>query len=120
MDGFLEGFEAFLAERTDFLICPGLEQRFRWLDEFLSCREGGLAFGLRYQWFRLGFSPGHGLCPAEPWKGPVPETAVLLEGDASRMFARKWRVDLGPPHLFCYGTGEKGERAVLAVFRLPC
>ena len=43
---------------------------------------------------------------------------MLLEGDTSKTFARKWRVDLGPPHLFCYGTGEKGERAVLAVFRL--
>ena len=118
LGGFLDGFEAFLAERTDFLIRPSLEQRFRWLDRFLSSHDAGLVLGLRYKWFQLGFSPGHGLCPAEPWKGPIPDSAVLLEGDASKTFSRKWRVDLGTPHLFCYGTGEKGERAVLAVFRL--
>jgi radical SAM superfamily enzyme YgiQ (UPF0313 family) len=118
IEGFLGEFAEFVAVRADGPFCPSLEQRFRWLDEFLSARNGRLVQGLRYQWFKCGFSTRQGLCPAEPWRTPVPESAILVEGDASKRFSQKWRVELDPPHLFCYGSGPRGERATVAVFRL--
>jgi hypothetical protein len=118
IEGFPGDFAEFVGARAEGPFCPSLEQRFRWLDEFLSARHPRLVQGLRYQWFKLGFSTRQGLCPAEPWRGPIPESAVLVEGDASARFSQKWRVELDPPHLFCYGTGPRGERAAVAVFRL--
>ncbi len=117
--GFLEGFEGFLEGRTDFQIRPNLEHRFRWLDQFVGGVEVRWVHALRYQWYRLGLSTRQGLCPAESWKGAIPEAAVLVEGDASKTFSQKWLVQLEAPFLFCYGTGERGDRATLAVFRLP-
>jgi radical SAM superfamily enzyme YgiQ (UPF0313 family) len=116
--GFIEQFEAFLEGRTDFQMRPNLENRFRWLDEFIGGHDVNLVQTLRYRWFKLGLSTRAGLCAAEPWRKAIPETAVLVEGDASKAFSQKWLVQLDLPYLFCYGTGERGERAALAVFRL--
>jgi radical SAM superfamily enzyme YgiQ (UPF0313 family) len=118
MAGFMGRFDAFLEGRTDFQICPSLEQRFRWLDAFLALHDVELVQALRYKWFRLGFSAKQGPCVADLWKGPIPETAILVEGDRTKTFSQKWRVELESPYLFCYGRGEKDERAVLAVFKL--
>ncbi len=115
---FIERFSVFLEGQTDFQLCPSLEQRFRWLDQFLGRFDVQLVQALRYQWFRLGFSAKQAPCPAELWKGPVPETAIVVEGDRTKTFSQKWRVELESSYLFCYGRGEKDERATLAVFRL--
>jgi radical SAM superfamily enzyme YgiQ (UPF0313 family) len=119
LDGFLDAFQAFLCERHEPSICPGLDKRFRLLDEFLGQRRSELVHGLRYQWFRMGYGTRNGLCPAQAWKGPVPADAALVEGDPSKPVTQQWLVELDAPYLFCSGRGAKGERAVLAVFKLP-
>lgn len=117
---FLPRFEKWNRERMEFNIRPSLESRFQVLHAFLLTCNPALAIvaeRLCYRWFRLGFSARNGLCPAELWKKEIPAEAVLVEGDAGARVSRKWRVELHPPHLFCYGTGACGERSVVAVYR---
>ncbi len=97
--------------------CPSLEVRFRLLDSFWEGRSETMVRRVRYLWFRNGFSARQGLCPATVWKEAIPGGAVLIEGDGRAVCSRVWRVVLGVPHYFCIGSGARGERAVLAVFR---
>jgi radical SAM superfamily enzyme YgiQ (UPF0313 family) len=121
---FLGRFEEWGRGRMGFDVRPSLENRFKTLNMFLNeeiARRVGLESivdRLCYRWFRLGYSARSGLRPAVPWKNEVPGDAVLVEGDAGAKVSRKWRVELSLPHLFCYGTGACGERAVVAVYRL--
>lgn len=116
--GFLERFAAFLHERWREPVCPSLEVRFRLLDAFLSGQGSPRVSRLRYEWYRRGLSLRNGPSQATAWKGDVPDEACLVEGNAAAVFSQKWRVDLEAPYLFCFGAGARGERAVLAVFRL--
>lgn len=118
---FLKKFENWSRGRMSFDRRPGLESRFRSLHDFLKSKMAGmegLAHRLGYNWVRLGFSARNGLYPAVLWKKEIPPEAVLVEGDAGAKVARQWWVELEEPHLFCYGTGPGGERAVVAVYRL--
>jgi len=120
-------FEVWIRDREAFEVRPDLESRFRTLDVFLRelIREdstltvplSSVVQRLWYRWYRLGFSARNGLCPSMPWKKELPPDAVLVEGDPTVRIARKWLVELDPPHLFCYGTGACGERSVVAVYR---
>ncbi len=124
----LSRFEVWGREQFLGMIRPSLEYRFESLYAFLKMEISGhtpnrvvlesVAERLCYQWFRLGFSARHGLCPATLWKKEIPADAILLEGNKGAKLARKWRVELSKPHLFCYGTGVSGERAVVAVYQL--
>ena len=117
---FLVRFEVWSRDRMEFTVRPGLEARFQTIHAFLLTCDASLAVvaeRLCYRWFRLGFSARNGLRPAVLWKNELPPEAVLVEGDAGAKVSRKWRVELHPPHLFCYGTGACGERAVVAVYR---
>jgi hypothetical protein len=87
------------------------------MDSFWSDRSARMTNRVRYLWFRHGFSTRKGLCPAESWRGSIPGDAELIEGDRGGRFSKIWRVELDVPHYFCFGTGTKGERAVLAVFK---
>jgi radical SAM superfamily enzyme YgiQ (UPF0313 family) len=122
LDDFLEKFVSWVATRTGFGLCPNLEDRFKVLAEYLAANPGGaqssLLNRLHYRWYRLGFSVRQGPCRAAMWKRAIPGTASILEGDSGVRVARVWRVELETPHLFCYGTGKRGERAVVAVYRL--
>lgn len=119
---FLEGFDAWLGERIPQGVCPGLEDRFTLLGEYLAGGTDNIRTGvlnrLHYRWYRMGFSVRNGPCQATPWKQEIPASAVLADGDSGARVARTWRVELADPHLFCYGTGKRGERAVVAVYRL--
>lgn len=116
----LSKFEEWSRGRMPFEIRPSLEARFRILYAFLERMPGleAVVQRLCYRWYRLGFSVRNGLCPAVPWKMDIPPGAELVEGEAGAKVARKWRVELDEPYLFCYGTGTCGERAVVAVYRL--
>lgn len=115
--GYLTAFVDHCAEATGSMKCPSLDARLRLLESFWTGRSDTMVQRVRYLWFRYGLSIRHGLCPAAPWKGALPETAVLVEGDAKAIYSRIWRVELDVPHFFCFGTGANGERAVLAVFK---
>lgn len=93
---------------------PSLENRFRLLDDFFRDRDAGLRHALHYAWLKHGFSAQHGICPALPWKGPVPESAVLVEGAAVGRPARVFQADLERSYLFAYAR----ERPAAAVYRL--
>ena len=117
---FLERFDEWTRSKSDGdEACPSLEQRFRILDGYLSSRGSELRHRLRYLWLKLGFSARRGLVPAAPWKKPIPDEAVLVEGDAGAAVARVWRAPLERPYLFCIGAGANGARAVVAVYGLP-
>lgn len=111
----LELIERRFVETGGFELCPNLEDRFLMLDSLV---DSGTRRHLRYRWYRLGFSTRHGPCPATPWRGPVPGNALRVEGDPAARVARSVRVELDGPHLFCYGTGPEGARAVVAVYQL--
>ncbi|MEI6515555.1 MAG: radical SAM protein [bacterium] len=113
--GFLEDLMRHVREQTTGPLCSDLEARFRVLDGILPPAERSR---LHYRWYRLGFSTRSGPCPATSWKQDIPSFAVLIEGDRSAAVARIARVELDVPYLFCTGTGARGERAVVAVYRL--
>ncbi|MEI6789145.1 MAG: radical SAM protein [bacterium] len=119
---WLENFVSWVAVRTGFGLCPNLEDRFKVLAEYLVAHQDGEQSGLlnrlHYRWYRLGFSVRQGPCRAAQWKKAIPDTASILEGDPGVRVSRIWRVELDKPHLFCYGTGKRGERAVVAIYRL--
>lgn len=104
-----------VTETCGFGLCPNLEDRFLLLDSLV---DGETCGRLRYRWYRLGFSTRHGPCSATPWKGAIPGNAVCVEGDPAVRVARTVRVELNVTHLFCYGSGPDGARAVVAVYRL--
>jgi hypothetical protein len=93
---------------------PSLENRFRLLDAFFLDRNAVLRHALHYAWLKHGFSAQHGICRAVPWKGPIPESAILVEGGAALRPARVFRVDLDRSYLFAYAR----ERPAAAVYRL--
>ena len=111
---FLDALERWVGNKTGFSVCPDLEVRFKVLDGFLMTP---LQERLRYRWYRMGFSTRYGPCAYSPWKKAIPATATLVEGDASVPYSRICRVELATPHFFCYGTGARGERAVVAVWK---
>ena len=108
--------------RTGFGLCPNLEDRFKLLSTYLAAHQDGarsdLLNRLHYRWYRLGFSVRQGPCRAASWKQAIPDAASILEGDPGVRVSRIWRVELETPHFFCYGTGKRGERAVVAIYRL--
>ena len=93
---------------------PSLENRFRLLDDFFRDRDAELRHALHYAWLKHGFSAQHGICRAVPWKGPIPESAVLVEGAAVMRPTRVFRADLDRSYLFAYAR----ERPAAAVYRL--
>jgi len=123
----LARFEEWGRGRIEYRIRPSLESRFESLHAFLQSEVihntacGGalepVVHRLQYRWLRLGFSARNGLCPAVLWKKKMPSDAVLVEGDAEAKVLRTWQVNLEVPHYFCYGTGTRGQRAVIAVYR---
>jgi radical SAM superfamily enzyme YgiQ (UPF0313 family) len=119
---WLENFVSWVEVRTGFGLCPNLEDRFKVLAEYLAAQQDGaqsdLINRLHYRWYRLGFSVRQGPCRAAQWKRAIPDTASILEGDPGVRVSRIWRVELETTHLFCYGTGKRGERAVVAIYRL--
>ena len=94
-----------------------LEARFRALHRALVEQGNAAARGLEWEWIRRGFTLRNGLCPAQPWKQPLPAGCVLVEGDPQRPQLRRWRVELDRTHFVCYGTGPDGARCVVAVYR---
>jgi len=96
------------------MAAPSLENRFRLLDDFFRDRSTKLRHTLHYAWLKHGFSAQHGICRASPWKGPIPGSAVLVEGEAAMRPARVFRADLDRSYLFVYAR----ERPAAAVYRL--
>lgn len=113
---FIPDFETHLTQNNAFSECLSLEDRFRVLARFLKSGDGDLCHDLAYQWLKCGFSARNGLAPAQPWKKPLPTEAVLEWGSPGMAVDRIWRVELGVPHFFCYGTGPNGARTVVAVY----
>lgn len=112
--GFITRFLDLFVGLSGDGICPDLEQRFRLIERVLPV---SLKRTLHYRWYRMGFSPKLGPCAASAWKKPIPPEAELVEGDAAAEVIRVFRVELDVAHLFCYGRGSRGERAVVAVYR---
>lgn len=120
ISGFWKELILFGGSMAFAVAAPSLENRFRLLDAFFrgrnagSDRDMGLLHMLHYAWLKHGFSAQHGICRALPWKGPIPESAVLVEGAAVVRPARVFRADLDRSYLFLYAR----ERPAAAVYRL--
>jgi hypothetical protein len=111
---FLKELILFGGSMAFAVAAPSLENRFRLLDDFLRDRDLLLMHALHYAWLKHGFSAQHGICQAFPWKGPIPESAVLVEGAIVMRPARVFRADLDQSYLFAYAR----ERPAAAVYRL--
>ncbi len=116
--GFVEAAASALGETGEQGGRAPLEDRFRALHRVLAGQGNAAARGLEREWIRRGFSLRHGLCPARPWKQPLPDGRELIEGDEARPQLRRWLVELDRPHLVCYGKGDDGARCVVAVYRV--
>lgn len=115
--GFWAAFLRFGAERA---IGAGLslEQRFRLLDAFWAGGNPALRWRLHYAWIKWGLGVHGAPCVARAWSGPVPDGAVLVEGEPGRRPARMVAADLDRPYLFEFGA-ENGDRRAVAVYALP-
>ncbi len=103
------------ARRLEQTNAPSLENRFRWLADLFQEQPADLLHSLHYAWMKYGFSAQHGICPAKVWKGAVPVTASLIEGEPTPLGARRFVVQLDQPTLFVYGSA----RRACAIYRLP-
>ena len=112
--GFFKKLILFGGSIAFAVAAPSMENRFRLLDAFFHDRDLGLRHALHYAWLKHGFSAQHGICRAFPWKGPVPESAVLVDGEAGVRPARVFRANLDQSYLFLYAR----ERSAAAVYRL--
>ena len=112
--GFFKKLILFGGSIAFAVAAPSMENRFRLLDAFFRDRDLGLRHALHYAWLKHGFSAQHGICRAFPWKGPVPESAVLVDGEAGVRPARVFRANLDQSYLFLYAR----ERLAAAVYRL--
>ena len=115
--GFFECFADYVSESTGAVQKPSLENRFRLLEQY--CRLHApppLIFKLKYEWLKWGFSPQHGICRAIQWKKPLPDNAVLVEGDRSIAPKRIYFAELERPYLFIYGRSLR--RLACAVYAL--
>ncbi len=115
---FVEDLLASAGDAFRASLRPPLEERFRLLHRVLVQCGNAAALALEWEWVRRGFSLRHGLCPAQPWKRDLPGGAVLVEGDAGRRWSRRWRIELGGPHIVSCGANEAGVRCVVAVYRV--
>lgn len=114
IQGFWHELILFSGNTAFAAAAPSLENRFRLLDAFFRDRgHTELTHALHYAWLKHGFSAQHGICRAFPWKGPIPESAVLVEGAAVVRPARVFRADLDQTYLFLYAR----ERPAAAVYR---
>jgi len=87
---------AYLLDRVNVEEPASLRRRFELLHGFLSGCDHEACDELEIAWLSCGFSPAHGICPAELWRSGVPEHAALARGDADavgRSDARTWYVD---------------------------
>jgi len=114
ISGFWEKLILFGGSPAFAVVAPSLENRFRLLDDFFRDHDLRLRHALHYAWLKHGFSAQNGICRACPWKGPVPENAVLVEGAVVARPARVFRADLDRAYLFLYAR----ERPAVAVYRL--
>ena len=112
--GFFKKLILFGGSIAFAVAAPSMENRFRLLDAFFRDRDLGLRHALHYAWLKHGFSAQHGICRAFPWKGPIPESAVLVDGSAGVRPARVFRANLDKSYLFLYAR----ERSAAAVYRL--
>ncbi len=92
-----------------------LEQRFRFLFDHLEAHPD-IREELGIIWLKHGFSAPRGLIATRPWKAPIPQEAVLIEGDSTLPAARMWLADLRPPLLFVFG--KTSNRRAQAVYQL--
>ena len=105
-------------ERARFETTPTIENRFRLLRDAVGESATERIRELAFAWMKEGLSPHAGFCDASPWPQPLPEVAVLLEGDAAAKGGRQYRLDLDRPYVFRYGRKDVARQAV-AVFALP-
>lgn len=100
---FFEKFTDYCAKHAGIGHAPALEKRFRLLEQFCRLNEPALIPKLGYEWLKWGLSAQHGICEAEPWKKPLPEEAVLVEGAPCSGSHRIYLTRLERQYLFVYG-----------------
>jgi len=116
---FFERFADFTARAAGENQAPALDNRFRMLEQFFSLNAPALVHKLGYAWLKCGLSAQHGICRTTQWKNPLPEDAVLVEGDsraAAGESRRMYLAELERPYIFIYG--EYPRRQAGAVYAL--
>lgn len=108
----------FLSVRYAPTITPGLETRFKVLDELFIGDLAACRHRLHYAWIFHGFSARHGIVNAAGWKSAIPGGAVLVEGDPAAPAARFVRATLDADYIFAFTAGEGAGRRACAVYRV--
>jgi len=117
ISGFFGLFCAFCGDRAEASHAPALENRFRLLEQFCRINAPALIFKLGYAWLKWGLSAQHGICRATQWKKPLPEEAVLVEGDARATPRRIYLAELERPYLFVYGHDPRRRPCAIYVLK---
>jgi hypothetical protein len=108
----------FIIGRYAATTAPGLDARFKALDEFFNGDLAPCRQRLHYAWIFNGFSARHGIANATGWKGAIPAGAVVVEGDAAIPATRFVCATFDADYIFAFTAGEGAGRRACAVYRL--
>jgi hypothetical protein len=115
---FLFGFLDRLAAHSPAGQPLSLGNRFRLLHAYAGDRGmRSTVAAVRYAWLRWGFSPQHGLCPAEPFPQAPPANAVLLEGQRRNCPTRTWKASVGDGQYLFLFHRHRTRQPAYAVLR---
>jgi hypothetical protein len=117
LGGFFVLFCKFFGDRAGTSQAPALENRFRLLEQFCRINAPMLVPKLGYAWLKCGLSAQHGICRTTQWKRPLPEGAVLLEGDIRATTRRIYLAELERPYLFVYGHDPRRRPSAVYVLK---
>jgi len=114
---FFERFADFGGKLTGAVQAPALENRFKMLEQFCRLNAPALIPRLGYAWLKCGLSAQHGICRTTQWKKPLPNEAVLVEGDDHAPPRRIYLAELERPYLFVYGQYPRRQASAVYVLK---
>jgi radical SAM superfamily enzyme YgiQ (UPF0313 family) len=92
-----------------------LRKRFRLFKRFLADRRPELVTELVDAWYRRDDGVDEELAPARMWRGPVPDGARLIEGEAGA-YDRVVMVQGPPVRYYAFQVEANGQRRLAAVY----
>lgn len=114
---FCRTFMKFAGAELRAAQAPSMENRFSALARYAHGHMKAIMPLLGYHWLKLGLSPTHGIVPARPWKGPIPQNAALVEGSPAVKICRVFTADLERTYFFAYG--QQPKRGACAIYAAP-
>lgn len=116
---FLKEYLKYVKGQGGFEQPMSLASRLKMLHRYgVDAGDGRLAADVEYAWLRHGYSPQHGLRPAELWKGEVPRAWKCVEGGRTDVETRAWKAEIrGMTYLFLFDRHRTRQPAYAVLMR---